>query len=154
MGKYTKGMLVLGVGALVVSMWCMKGSDGYEDDLSEGTIHAVRREDPPEGCGTGHSDGGVEECTDEDDSLGLYNDVDDTFKAAVRRVTSYFHHQDDTDDSPDLAHNNINEKAKPTPLSYNLECYVDIRTCKAERARRNGTDKEPVQALETGGEEW
>ena len=114
MAKYTKGMLVFGLGVLIVSMWCMKGTeagDDDDDDDDEPIIHAVRREDPREGCGSSHPEGGVEECTDEDDSLGLYGDIDDTFKAAVRKVASSFHHHDDDghgDDSPDVAHNNVN----------------------------------------------
>lgn len=114
MAEYTKGMLVFGLGVLIVSMWCMKGTeagDDDDDDDDEPIIHAVRREDPREGCGSSHPEGGVEECTDEDDSLGLYGDIDDTFKAAVRKVASSFHHHDDDghgDDSPDVAHNNVN----------------------------------------------
>ncbi|KAG4953218.1 hypothetical protein JHK87_038812 [Glycine soja] len=90
-------MLVFGLGVLIVSMWCMKGTeagDDDDDDDDEPIIHAVRREDPREGCGSSHPEGGVEECTDEDDSLGLYGDIDDTFKAAVKKVASHFHHDD------------------------------------------------------------
>ncbi|KAL2317041.1 hypothetical protein Fmac_030917 [Flemingia macrophylla] len=109
MGKYTKEMLVFGLGVLVVSMWCMEGTEG---DIVGETIHAVKRDDlagnaaGAAGCVSSHVEGGVEECTDEDDSLGLYTDVDDTFRAAVKKVTSVFHHHDD-DDSPDVSHNNV-----------------------------------------------
>ncbi|CAJ1971101.1 unnamed protein product [Sphenostylis stenocarpa] len=105
MAKYSKVMLVFGLGVLVVSMWCMKGTEGSIEDDSGATIHAVRREEPPEGCGSGHTEGGAEQCTDEDDRLGLYADVDDTFKAAIKRAASHFHSHDDADDSSNLAHN-------------------------------------------------
>jgi len=108
MAKYSKAMLVFGLGVLVVSMWCMKGTEGSSEDDAGATIHAVRREEPHVGCGSSHTEGGVEECTDEDDSLGLYADVDDTFKAGLKKAASHLHHHDDNDDSPNVAHNNVN----------------------------------------------
>ncbi|ESW13670.1 hypothetical protein PHAVU_008G215700 [Phaseolus vulgaris] len=112
MAKYSKAMFVFGLGVLVVSMWCMKGTEGGIEEDAAATIHAVRREDTPEGCGSSHTEGGVEECTDEDDSLGLYADVDDTFKATMKKIHSHLHHHshshDDNDDSPNVAHNNVN----------------------------------------------
>ncbi|RDY10394.1 hypothetical protein CR513_05090, partial [Mucuna pruriens] len=108
MAKYNKGMVMFGLGMMMVSAWCMKGTEGNVVDDLGSTIHAVRREDPPhEGCGSKHAEGGVEECTGEDDSLGLYADVDDTFRAAIKKAASHLH-GDDNDDSPDLAHNNVN----------------------------------------------
>jgi len=112
MAKYSKAMLVFGLGVLVVSMWCMKSTEGSLEDDAASIIHAVKRDDPNllphQGCGTSYTEGGVEECSDEDDRLGLYADVDDTFKAAAQRITYHFHSQDDNDDSPNLANNNVN----------------------------------------------
>ncbi|BAT81027.1 hypothetical protein LR48_Vigan07g049400 [Vigna angularis] len=110
MAKYSKAMLVFGLGVLVVSMWCIKGTEGGLEDEAASIIHTVKRDDPSprQGCGPSHTEGGVEECSDEDDRLGLYADVDDTFKAAAKKITSQFHSHDDNDDSPDLAHNNVN----------------------------------------------
>ncbi|WVY92219.1 hypothetical protein V8G54_037733 [Vigna mungo] len=108
MAKYSKAMLVFGLGVLVVSMWCMKGTEGSLEDDAASIIHTVKRDDPSphQGCGgSSHTEGGVEQCSDEDDRLGLYADVDDTFKAAAKKL---FHSHDDNDDSPDLAHNNVN----------------------------------------------
>ncbi|KAK7300434.1 hypothetical protein RJT34_11278 [Clitoria ternatea] len=102
MAKYCRAMLVFGIGMLVVSMWCVKGTGAYDDDDDvEEAIHAVLRDEGGGGgggCQSRHSDG-VEECTDEDDHLGLYADVDDTFR--VKNI-----HVQDDDDSSDVSHNN------------------------------------------------
>jgi len=109
MAKYSKAMVVFGVGVLVVSMWCMKGTESSLEDEAASIIHAVKREDPPlhhqGGCGPNHTEGGVEECSGEDDNLGLYHDVDDTFKAAAQRAAF---HGAENDDSPNIANNNVN----------------------------------------------
>lgn len=106
MAKYSKAMLVLGLGVLVVSMWCMKGTEGSLEDEAASIIHTVKRDDPShQGCGgSSHTEGGVEECSGKDDKLGLYHDVDDTFKAAAKRATS----NGENDDSPNLGNNNVN----------------------------------------------
>ncbi|KAE9614960.1 hypothetical protein Lal_00048315 [Lupinus albus] len=111
MAIYSSSMVVFGVGILVViSLCCMKtieGNDGEEKlDDSDVTLHAV-------GCNS-HSDAG-EQCTGEDDKLGLYSDVDDTFKVVKNvadTVTNKLQHgliddDDDDDDSPDILHNNV-----------------------------------------------
>ncbi|KAE9596231.1 hypothetical protein Lal_00048692 [Lupinus albus] len=105
MAIYSKGTVVFGVGILVVvSFCCMKtieADDGIEKIDDPGvTLHAISREDPPVGCNS-PSDAS-EECTSEDDKLGLYSDVDDTFKA-VKHVAV----DDDDNDSPDILHNNV-----------------------------------------------
>ncbi|OIW02754.1 hypothetical protein TanjilG_29530 [Lupinus angustifolius] len=97
MAIYSRGIVVFGVGILVlISFCCMKTIEAGDDD-SGAKIHAIRREDPPVGCNS-HSDAG-EECTGEDDKLGLYSDVDDTFKV-VKHVAV-------NDDSPHILHNNV-----------------------------------------------
>ncbi|WJX38020.1 hypothetical protein P8452_41285 [Trifolium repens] len=58
-----------------------------------------------------NSDAG-EECTDEDDALGLYADIDDTYRNIKRMAHKGHHHHDgllggDNEDSPDVAHNNV-----------------------------------------------
>ncbi|KAK7320554.1 hypothetical protein VNO77_30130 [Canavalia gladiata] len=103
MAKYSSVMLVFGLGMLVVSLWCMKVSEGSDDDFGE-PIHAVRRE----GCESKH-EGGVEECTGEDDHLGLYADVDDTFRGIHHAASRLLGGTSpaDNDDSPDAEHNNF-----------------------------------------------
>lgn len=100
MAYYTKGMLLFGlVGVLVVSMWCMKGTEAHSGSSDHDKVnHAVKREDPPEGCVSKHTEGGVEECSGEDDSLGLYADVDDSFRARIKKAASHLHHHHDVDD--------------------------------------------------------
>ncbi|OIW04131.1 hypothetical protein TanjilG_00691 [Lupinus angustifolius] len=113
MAIYSKGMVVFGVGILwVISFCCMKTTeaDGIEkiDDAGV-TLHAIRREDPTVGCNS-HSDAG-QECSGEDDKLGLYSDVDDTFKVVKNVAVNDKFQQgssvDDDDDSPDILHNNV-----------------------------------------------
>ncbi|CAL0315792.1 unnamed protein product [Lupinus luteus] len=114
MAIYSKGVVVFGVGILVViSFCCMKtieADDGIERIDDPGvTLHAIRREDPPVGCNS-HSDAG-QECSGEDDKLGLYSDVDDTFKVVKNVAVDDKFQQgssiDDVDDSPDILHNNV-----------------------------------------------
>lgn len=76
--------------------------------MSEASGH---EEAVPAGCNNKHSDAG-EQCIDEDDTLGLYNDIDDTFKSAKKMAHKAAHHFHETvfgdnDDSPDVAHNNV-----------------------------------------------
>ncbi|WVY92273.1 hypothetical protein V8G54_037787 [Vigna mungo] len=105
MAKYSKAMLVFGLGVLVVSMWCMKGTEGGLEDEAASIIHTFKRDEPShQGCGPKHTERGVEQCSDEDDNLGLYHDVDDTFKGAAKRATS----NGENDDSPNLGNNNVN----------------------------------------------
>lgn len=95
MAMNAKTMIVFGFGMLLVTFWCMKVTEAHD------AAHA--------GCNSKHSDAG-EECTDEDDSLGLYSDVDDTFRTAKKHIKAHIHEGmvGDHDDSPDVAHNNVN----------------------------------------------
>lgn len=123
----SRGVVVFGVGMLVVmSLWCMKSTSASDEHESEEVpVHIVSRHEEPssgggggEGCNSKHTleAGASEECTDEDDSLGLYSDVDDTFRAIKNKVVGAAHHLHegvtaaggDNDDSPDIAHNNVN----------------------------------------------
>ncbi|KAJ1389016.1 hypothetical protein SESBI_38615 [Sesbania bispinosa] len=108
----SRRVLVFGLGmVLLVSLWCMKATEASnDDDMSDSgvTIHAVRRE---EGCNSKQSsDNAPEECTDEDDHLGLYADVDDTFRGIKKTIFSHVQEGSsaDYDDSPDVSHNNVN----------------------------------------------
>ncbi|KAE9606211.1 hypothetical protein Lal_00024723 [Lupinus albus] len=113
MAIYSRGMVVFGVGIFVViSFCCMKVIEADDDnkiDDSGVTIHAIERDDPPVGCNS-HSDAG-EECTGEDDKLGLYSDVDDTFKVVKNVAVNDKFQQgptaDDENDSPHILHNNV-----------------------------------------------
>lgn len=99
-------MVLFGFGILVViSFCCTKTIEASNNDFDDSgvTIHAIRREDPPEGCNSKHSDAG-EECKDEDDKLGLYADVDDTYKVVKDK---FQHGSAADDDSPDILHNNV-----------------------------------------------
>jgi len=95
MAMNAKTMIVFGFGMLLVTFWCMKVTDAHEE--------------APAGCNSKHSDAG-EECIGEDDSLGLYSDVDDTFRTAKKLLKGHHHEgaHGDHDDSPDVAHNNVN----------------------------------------------
>ena len=104
-------MVVFGVGMLLVCLCSMKAiAQEDEKEFSDPgvTLHTFRRGDK-EGCDPKHSDRG-EECTSEDDHLGLYGDVDDTFRV-VKSVPVKDKFQrgpfSDLDDSPDIAHNNV-----------------------------------------------
>ncbi|MED6144206.1 hypothetical protein PIB30_013584 [Stylosanthes scabra] len=96
-------VVVFGVGILLVTlMWNMECSMANN----------------ARGCHHGKNSGRGEECTSEDDHLGLYGDVDDTFKAKnpARPNHNKKHHphhggkhphQDAGNDSPLHGHNNI-----------------------------------------------
>ncbi|CAI8586503.1 unnamed protein product [Vicia faba] len=107
MAKYSKNVLVFCIGMLLVSLWCMK-VNGHE----HGHAHAHGKgshghQDIPVGCNSKNSDAG-EQCTDEDDHLGLYADIDDTFKKIVgRKGEKHEIPFSADDDSPNVAHNNV-----------------------------------------------
>ncbi|CAJ2653562.1 unnamed protein product [Trifolium pratense] len=101
MAKNSKALIIFALAMFLVSLWCMKVTEA----------HGTNEEHV--GCNTKHPDGG-EECTDEDDVLGLYADIDDTFKNTKRTAHHLHHHHHDGlvggdhEDSPDVAHNNVN----------------------------------------------
>ncbi|OIW16224.1 hypothetical protein TanjilG_18939 [Lupinus angustifolius] len=104
MAIYSSSMVVFCVGILlVISLCCMKtieANDGAEK------LDAFKHEDPHVGCNS-HSDAG-QQCTSEDDKLGLYSDVDDTFKVVKNVAGSDKLQQDLSDvDSPNILHNNV-----------------------------------------------
>ncbi|MCI12577.1 hypothetical protein A2U01_0033682 [Trifolium medium] len=103
MAKNSKALIIFALAMFLVSLWCMKVTEahGNEDHV---------------GCNTKHPDAG-EECTDEDDALGLYADIDDTFRniKGIHKAHIHHHHEHhdgvlggDHEDSPDVAHNNVN----------------------------------------------
>ncbi|GAU18194.1 hypothetical protein TSUD_248960 [Trifolium subterraneum] len=100
MAMNSKALIVFALGMFLISLWCMKVTEAHGDH---------------EGCNK-HPDAG-EECIDEDDALGLYSDIDDTFKNLNKRLGHggyhyhHLHHENlfgaDHEDSPDVAHNNV-----------------------------------------------
>jgi ABC-type nickel/cobalt efflux system permease component RcnA len=103
MAKNSKALIVFALGMFLVSLWCMKVTEAHGDHHE--AQHA--------GCSGKNSDAG-EECTDEDDALGLYADIDDTFRNIKRMAHKVHHHGHhdgllggDNEDSPDVAHNNV-----------------------------------------------
>ncbi|CAL0307554.1 unnamed protein product [Lupinus luteus] len=111
MAIYSSSMVVFGVGILLfISFCCMKTIEANvgEEKLNDSgeTLHAFKPVDPPVGC-ISRSDGG-EQCTGEDDKLGLYSDVDDTFKVVKNVAVGDKLQQDLSDvDSPNILHNNV-----------------------------------------------
>lgn len=109
---YSKNVLVFCIGMLLVSLWCMK-VNGHEHGHGHGHGKGSHgHQDIPVGCNSKHSDAG-EECTDEDDHLGLYADIDDTFKSIKKTAGRREKHHEhlfsgrNDDDSPNVAHNNV-----------------------------------------------
>ncbi|KAL1307892.1 hypothetical protein HN51_049786 [Arachis hypogaea] len=107
-------VVVFGVGILLVTLMCNMKCSMANKDHEVGVNVKVQHG----GCHHGKNSERGEECTSEDDHLGLYADVDDTFKAKHHVKVTHTHnhnhnnhhgkhHQNAEHDSPHSGNNNV-----------------------------------------------